>query len=91
MLSKKKVYRIIADIVLILSVFLLPSGVTIILIFASVLFFNNFIESIIFSFILDMLYGNGRIFGYHFAYFFTTISIIFYLISFKIKKMVRLS
>ncbi len=91
MLGKNNIYRIIVDIILIISAFLLPNYVSVILIFVSVLIFNNFIESIIFGFILDMLYGSGRIFGYNFAYFFTLISVIFYVISFKIKEMVRVS
>jgi len=91
MLGKSIIYRIVGDVILILSVFLLPSYVSVILIFTSILIFDNFMESIIFGFILDLLYGSGRVFGYHFTYFFTLISIIFYLASFKIKEMVRVS
>ena len=42
-------------------------------------------------FIIDLLYGGGGIFGYHFSYFFTTTIFVFYLSSFKLKTMLILS
>jgi len=53
--------------------------------------FNNFIEAVIAGLIIDLLYGGGSIFNIHFPYFFTAIILIFYLFSFKFKKILRLS
>ncbi len=83
--------RIFLNIILILSIFILPVYVSVVLIFISVFLFKNFIEAIIFGFLIDTLYGSGTILGIHFAYFFTAIIFIFFLISFKFKKMLRTS
>ena len=90
MFDKNNILRLIADILLILMIFILPSYISIILIFIAIILFNNFFESIIFAYFLDILYSNGVIFGYHFAYMFTLISLIFYIFSFSLKKVVRL-
>jgi len=74
---------------LVLSVFMLPIYVSIFLILISIFFFNNFVEAMLFGFIIDLLYGSGTILGLHFAYFFTIIILIFYLFSFKLKEILR--
>lgn len=83
--------RILTNILLMFSVFLLPVYVSVIFIVASIFFFNNFVEAMIFGFVIDLLYGNGSIFGIHFAYFFTLIILILYLFSFSLKKILRMS
>jgi len=83
-------FRIISNLLLILSIFLLPVYISVILIFISIFLFKNFIEAIIFGFLIDLLYGSGTIFGYHFAYFFTALVFIFFILSFKLKKILRM-
>ena len=83
--------RIFANLFIILSIFILPIYFSIFLIFIAILIFNNFIESIVLGYIIDLLYGSGSTFGFHFAYFFTIVIIIFYLLSFKLKKILRMS
>ena len=83
--------RILLNILIIIFLFIFPVYISFILILASIFFINNFMEAIIWGFFLDLLYGSGRIFGVHFPYFFTLIILVFYLISFRLKTMLRLS
>ncbi len=83
--------RIFVNLLIVLSVFILPVYLSIFLILVLIFIFNNFIEAVVLGFLVDLLYGGGSIFGIHFAYFFTIMMLIFYLISFKLKHMIRLS
>lgn len=83
--------RILCDIGLLLSVFLLPSYVTFVLVLFCILFLGNFVESIVFGFLLDLLYGGGGFFNINVFYFFTALIFIFYILSIKLKKILRLS
>jgi hypothetical protein len=84
-------FRILANILLILSVFFLPVYITVFLSLIFIFLFNNFVEAVFFGFILDSIYGSGSIFSIKFAYFITLLLFIFYTISFKMKKMLRIS
>lgn len=83
--------RLICDIILVLSVFLLPPFLTLILVLLSILFFNNFLEAFFMGAILDLIYGGGGIFGTHLFFFFTLITFLFYVLSIRLKKILRLS
>ena len=83
--------RILSNLLLILSVFLLPFYISFVLIILFTFFIDDFIEGIIFGALIDILYGGGSIFSIGFAYFFTAIIFIFYLFSFRLKEMLRLS
>lgn len=84
-------FRIISNIFLILSIFLFPQYITVIFLLISLYIFNNFFESIIYAFILDLLYSNGNTFGIHFGYQITLIIFVLYLLSFKLKAILRTS
>ena len=81
--------RIFSNCILILSVFFLPPYITFILILALVFVFDMFVESIAWAFILDVLYGGGGFWGMHFNYIFTLVALIFFLSSFKLKKVLK--
>jgi len=83
--------RLICDIILVLSVFLLPPFITLFFILLSILFFNNFIEAFFVGAILDLIYGGGGIFNTHLFFFFTLVTFLFYILSIKLKKILRLS
>jgi len=83
--------RILINLLIVLSVFVFPPYVSALIILLAIFFINNFFETIAWGALIDILYGGGTIFGLHFAYFFTAIIFIFYLFSFKFKKMLRLS
>jgi len=76
-------------ILLLISSFIFPSYLTALFIFLGVLFFNNFIEAVFFGFLLDILYGGNTVFGFRFHYFFLLLFAVIYLISPKIKKMLK--
>lgn len=82
-------FRIIINISILLSSFLLPVYITAIIIFISFIIFNDFIEGVFFGFILDILYGGNRVFGLDFYLLFFLIFAIIYLISPKLKKMLK--
>ena len=83
--------RIFCDLALLLSVFLLPPYVTLFFVLVSILFMESFVESIIFGFLLDLIYGGGSFLNIEIFYFFTLLIFIFYIISIKLKKVLRLS
>ncbi|MFH0755340.1 MAG: hypothetical protein V1910_01590 [bacterium] len=89
--SHIKTFRFFSDLLIVLSVFILPIYISVFLIFLAIFLFNNFIEAIIWIFLINLLYGGGNIFGLNFAYFFILIIFIFYLISFKLKTILRLN
>lgn len=83
-------FRILANLLLFLSVLFLPVYVSIVLILVCIFLFNNFAESIAFGFLLDLFYSGGNVFGLNFAYFITSFIFVFYLVSFKLKTILRL-
>lgn len=83
--------RILINLLIILSIFMLPAYISVILILFSIIIVNDFIEAVIWAILIDVLYGGGSIFGLHFAYFFTAVVLVCYLSSFKIKSALRLS
>lgn len=83
-------FRIISNLLIILSIFLLPPYVIIILIALATLVFDNFFESIILGLFLDTLYGSS-FWGFDFAYIFTILTLVFYILSFKLKTVIRIS
>lgn len=82
--------RFITNLFIILSIFILPVYITAIIIIFSIFNINNFFESILWAYLLDQIYNGGNIFGINFTYFFTIISFIIYLASFKIKAALRI-
>ena len=93
--------RIIIDILLIFSVFLLPPYISFIIIIGLIFVFNNFVESLLASFVLDLLYGIKSLtiqdnsflyrvlldFVCSHRFFFITLFI--FIISFNLKKMLK--
>lgn len=82
--------RIISNLLIIFSIFLLPQYVTIVLVISAILLFDNFFESIIAGVLLDTIYGSGVV-GLDLGYFFTIFITVFYIASFKIKDVLRIS
>ena len=83
-------FRILSNFILILSVFLLPVYLSVFLILLSIFLFDNFIEAIAWAFLVDLLYSGGSFFGFHLQYFFTIVVSFFYLVSFRLKTVIRL-
>lgn len=83
-------FRILSNILITFSIFLLPQYITIFLVILAILAFDNFFESIVFGLCLDTLYGSGLL-GFDLGYFFTIVALVFYLISFKLKTILRIS
>ncbi len=83
--------RILSNIFLLVAVFLFPIYLSIVLILFFIFSLDNFFESIIFAYILDLLYSGGSIFGINFPYSITLLIFIVYLISFRLKTILRLS
>ena len=84
-------FRILSNLFILIAVFVLPIYISVFFVILSVFIFNNFIESGVFGFIIDLLYGSGYFFNLHFAYGFTIVMVIFYLVSIKLKTAVRFS
>ena len=79
--------RLFLNIIIFLSIFFLPAYITALVIIASIFIFNNFIESMFWAFIIDILYGGGKFFGgLEFNCIFVFAITIIFLISFRIKK-----
>jgi len=84
------VFRIAADILVVLSIFYSPWWVTALIILSSFFIFKNFYEGIFAGFLIDVLYGVKAteflgIWFVHFAFYF-----IFYMLSLKLKKNIRM-
>ena len=73
-------YRIIADLLILVFIFVAPWWLLILAIIAAIFFFQNFYESFIFAILLDGFYGVPDIsfFGTN-AFFTATIGVIFFL------------
>ncbi len=83
--------RIIFNLLILLFIFILPVYISVTIIVIGILLWNNFAESIVYAFLIDILYSGGSIFSLHFAYFFTVFILTLYLVSFRFKQSVRLS
>lgn len=81
--------RVLADILLIIAIYFFPVYLSFILILVAMWYFNNYVESMAFGLIIDLLYSSGHIWGINYSYFFFTLVFILYLLSFKIKANIR--
>lgn len=81
--------RFLANCILFLAVFFLPPYLTFLLILACIFLFNEFVESILWAYMLDVLYGGAGSWGIHFNYFFTVCACLFFFFSFQLKKMLK--
>jgi len=81
--------RILADIIIFLSILFLPWWVTIFLVLFGIFFFNHFYEAIIAGILIDLLYGTRaeEFFGIWFLFFIIFSSIYFF--GEKLKKNIR--
>lgn len=81
--------RVISNLFLLLSVFIFPPYITAVFLLISIFIFENFIEAVVFGYFLDIVYGGGKIFSYNFHYIFTILLVIVFLISLKLKTMLK--
>ena len=81
--------RSIANILAFFSVFFLPPYLTLALLTACILFFESFIESVLYAFLADVLYSSGMIFGASFHYPYTLFIIMVLIFAIRIKKMLK--
>jgi len=81
--------RIIADIFALLAIFVLPSYISIIFLIILVFYFDIYIESVFVAYLVDVLYGGRIIFGIHFNYIFAFAIFIIFLLSFRLKEILR--
>jgi len=81
--------RFILDILLLVSIFIFPPVVTGIFIFLLIIFLNNYLESIFFAFIIDTIYGGKAMMGGYSSFVFTITFLIVFILSFKIKTMLK--
>jgi len=80
--------RLILDILIFLSILILPTYLSILFVLISVFIFNNFLEAILFSFLISIIYGNPT-FGIISQYAFVLITLFVFLISPKVKEGLR--
>ncbi|MFA6227140.1 MAG: hypothetical protein WC631_01495 [Candidatus Paceibacterota bacterium] len=81
--------RVILDIFALIFVFLFPPYITAIFLFVLTFFFTDFLEGVIFAYLIDRIYGSGNIFGFNFPFVFTIIFLILFLISLKLKTVLK--
>ncbi len=81
--------RLISNLFMLVSVFVLPPYVSALLLVVFIFIFSNFAESIFWALIIDSLYSGGLFFGYNFHYIFTLSIIIIFTLSFKLKKQIK--
>jgi hypothetical protein len=79
----------ILDILALLSVFLLPPYITAVFLFVLMFFFEDFFEGVIFAYIIDRIYGGGKVLGLDFPFIFTIFFLILFLISLKLKTVLK--
>jgi hypothetical protein len=81
--------RFILDIILLFFVFLLPTWLTALLVLVCIFYFDFFAEAIFFGLIMDIIYGGGKVFGMNFPYIFTVVLGLIFLISLKLRGMLK--
>lgn len=81
--------RIFSDLLILISVFIFPPYLSALLTVVFIFIFPVFFESIIWAFIIDILYGGGLFWGHEFHYVFTFFVIIIFALSFKLKKQIK--
>jgi hypothetical protein len=74
---------------LIFSLFELPVYLTAVLAIVLIFFFKNYIEAVIFGLLIDIIYAGNTIYGFHFKFFFFVLILVIYLISPKLKKVLK--
>jgi len=85
------VLRILASLVLLLSILYMPFWLSIILALAAMVYFSFFWESIILFFLSDLLYGTSEIRFLNIFFVSTIISFLFLIIIELLKKKIRIS
>ncbi|MFA6340820.1 MAG: hypothetical protein WCX27_01070 [Candidatus Paceibacterota bacterium] len=80
--------RIFSNILILISVILLPPYLSACIVILFIFVFKNFLESIFWGFCIDMIYGGGALRSY-FPYVLTVSLSLIFLLSFKVKKMLR--
>jgi hypothetical protein len=83
--------RIVYDCILLLSVFFLPWYISLILGIIGLIYFENYVELLVSSFLIDSLYGvsGSRAFG--FSFFHTVLGAFLFLVYGIIKDNVRIT
>ena len=81
--------RLAVNILILLLVFIFPPYISALIIAGLIFVFDNFIESIVWAYIIDTMYGGGFSFGLHFQYILTVFMIVVYIASFQFKKSVK--
>jgi hypothetical protein len=87
--KEKLMLRIFSIIFLLITAFISPSYLVAIMAVILIFVFNNYIEAVFFGLLLDILYSGNTVFGFHFKLFFFVLLGLIYLISPKIKKMLK--
>ncbi len=89
LLKNKTMMRFFINILVFLSVVYLPTYLGALVVVICIFMYENFIESIFWAYLIDVLYGGGKFFHFAFPYIFTLFIGVLYLSSFKLKKMLR--
>ncbi len=82
-------FRFISSLLVLISVFLLPTFITAVFLFILIFIFDNFFEALVFAYIMDILYRGGTLFGFTSPYLFTFVFLLIFLISFKLKTVLK--
>jgi len=83
--------RILSLFLLFLSFFILPWWFTFIFSMILIFVFDFFVEAIVLGFLFDIIYGSKSLTFMGISYFFTIFYIIFFSISFWLKKVIKFS
>lgn len=78
--------RIIADVILVISVFLWPWWVSSILCIAAIFYFRDFYEALIFGLFMDSVYSLPE---YAWGFLFTLSAALVFIVSFSLKKRLK--
>jgi hypothetical protein len=82
-------FRFLSVLFILLSLFILPNFITAFLLFIFIFIFDSPFEVLFFAYILDILYHGGVFFGYESLYLFTIIFLFIFIISFKLKTVLK--
>jgi len=83
------VYRVIYNILILISVFYVPFWIFLILLLIGLLIYRNFFEAIFWTILADNLFSLSRDIFFNFQYIYTLIILIMFLIINFFKKKIR--
>ena len=81
--------RFLLDIVAFILIYIFPPYISAVVLFVLMFFFADYMEGVVFAYFIDVIYGGGKVFGLNYPYIFTTIFVVLFLISLKLKTVLK--